>query len=303
MKTQTVLNTVTDLGITTVQQGEELWGQCPLHKERTGREDRNPSWSINKDTGAHFCFSCGYSGNLVTLVRDIKGDTAAKDFATEIETLGRTSRTDTASVKHKSLTLLNKARKLSERPVVQESDLYIYKSPPRDAMGERGLYEPSVFLYGVLWDPDDSAWILPFRHPDTSVLLGWQRKAHSGRFFHNEPYGLPKSSTLFGYDAASGYPQIAVVESPLDAVRLHSLGYPAVAVAGSKVSQTQEQLLSGFDRIIIALDNDAAGTTESKRLYRRLPNALFPAYPSNSYKDVGDMPKFLVHRMFGRYWP
>ena len=95
---------------------------------------------------------------------------------------------------------------------------------------------------------------------------------------------------------------IVVVESPLDAARLYSLGYPAMALAGSKTTETQEQLLSGFDRVIFALDNDTAGVNESKRLYRRLPNALFATYPSNSYKDVGEMPIFFIRKMFRRYF-
>ena len=55
------------------QRGEEVQGLCPMHKARTGKEDHNPSWWINSVTGAHICFSCGYKGNVYTLVADIKG--------------------------------------------------------------------------------------------------------------------------------------------------------------------------------------------------------------------------------------
>ena len=35
------------------QRGSEVNGLCPMHKQRTGKEDRRPSWWINTETGAH----------------------------------------------------------------------------------------------------------------------------------------------------------------------------------------------------------------------------------------------------------
>ena len=60
------------LGIPTDQRNSELMGICPMHLERTGREDHNPSWSINLETGVHHCFSCGYKGTLLTLVAEVQ---------------------------------------------------------------------------------------------------------------------------------------------------------------------------------------------------------------------------------------
>jgi len=57
----------------TAQRGDEVQGLCPMHKSRTGKEDVHPDWWINSVTGVHFCFSCGYKGNIYTLVADVKG--------------------------------------------------------------------------------------------------------------------------------------------------------------------------------------------------------------------------------------
>ena len=65
------------LGIETTQRGDELTGLCPMHLERTGRQDNNPSWSMNAETGVHHCFSCGYKGTLLTLVAEIKDFTTS----------------------------------------------------------------------------------------------------------------------------------------------------------------------------------------------------------------------------------
>jgi hypothetical protein len=43
-----------------------------MHFARTGKADNSPSWWINLSTGMHICFSCGYKGNLLQLVCDVK---------------------------------------------------------------------------------------------------------------------------------------------------------------------------------------------------------------------------------------
>jgi hypothetical protein len=54
--------------------GTEISGRCPFHEQRTGeREHRPDHWSINRTTGLHQCWSCGYSGSLVRLVIDTTG--------------------------------------------------------------------------------------------------------------------------------------------------------------------------------------------------------------------------------------
>lgn len=51
----TVLRTIERLGIDGDVRGNELIAACPAHKERTGRPDNDPSWSINLDKGMHHC--------------------------------------------------------------------------------------------------------------------------------------------------------------------------------------------------------------------------------------------------------
>ena len=40
---------------------------CPIHK---GGMEQTPSLGINKDSGVVHCFTCGYKGDIVTLVSD-----------------------------------------------------------------------------------------------------------------------------------------------------------------------------------------------------------------------------------------
>jgi DNA primase len=85
---------------------------------------------------------------------------------------------------------------------------------------------------------------------------------------------------------------VAVVESPLDVVRLAALDIPAVATYGAYVSKAQVALLiEHFERLVLALDDDEAGRQQTDRLYRPLAR-LMPVRRVTFYgaKDPGDTP-------------
>ncbi len=50
------------LNITAELDGDEYLGLCPSH------QDEKPSWSINRNTSKHHCFSCGFGGTATSLV-------------------------------------------------------------------------------------------------------------------------------------------------------------------------------------------------------------------------------------------
>src|SRR5664279_4699980 len=56
---------------------DEVIGRCPAHLRRLGKPDVHPSWSVNRRTSVHNCFACGYSGTLLQLVIDQRGDNDA----------------------------------------------------------------------------------------------------------------------------------------------------------------------------------------------------------------------------------
>ena len=291
------------LGIETSQRGDELTGLCPMHLERTGREDNNPSWSMNAETGVHHCFSCGYKGTLLTLVGEIK------EFTTQ---WGRVD-FDAAKDWLRSNIEVNfeyLARQLEEArnsyvpipaPVgMSEARLAIFDSVAPDwALSARDLTEEGCVLFGVKWNPSKNSWITPIRDPQSGKLMGWQEKSQTERFFRNRPTGVAKSKTLFGLDAFKGGTMI-VVESPLDAVKLASLGvFGGVSTFGASISDDQLRLMKSADKLIIAMDNDAAGRKASADLLERTRKegmeCWFLNYQGTEHKDIGDMPEDLVH--------
>lgn len=281
------------LGITpTGTRGNEVQARCPGHIQRTGHEDRNPSWSINADTGAHICFSCQFRGGLVFLVSYVN----QIDFEDAKKWLN-----DGGTLSESFVKATEKKEEIFEELLqITEAALAAFVHPPIYALKSRGLHPESAEHYEVLWDTRRSNWILPIRNPHTKVLMGWQEKGYSGRFFRNYPSGIKKSEALFGYHRYTGGTMI-VVESPLDVVRLHSLGIDGgVATFGSVVSKEQLNLIRGADKIIFAMDADEAGIQSSLHLLKESQTLGFPAwfldYTCTDMKDIGGMSRAEVHQ-------
>ena len=271
------------------QRGVEVNGLCPMHRKRTGKEDQHPSWWINSETGVHICFSCGYKGNIYTLVADVKGISYfdAQDY------IGENSEVPLDSLMRRIKDLPQYIQ--PEEPVIamSEARLAVYTLPPDIELKKRFLKRDAVNMHGVLWDANNEAWILPIRDADTGALLGWQEKGARGRFFKNQPAGVKKSKTVFGIQIMSSIHDLIVVESPLDAVRLTGLGHNAISTFGAIISEEQGKIMRRAPKVIAAFDNDKAGYTANEQvrvMARKYGMDLYYFnYRGIDVKDVGDM--------------
>jgi len=276
-------DTLTRLGIEYYsERGYEIQAACPAHKDRTGHEDRNPSFYINADSGAFICFSCQWKGNVYTLVNYVHGDVDANTWLNEGGGL---------SLRMERITKV--VPNIQEQTHITESMLSAFTAPPEEALKSRGLTKEAAESFDLLWDARNKNWIIPIRDVVTNKLLGWQEKGYDRRYFRNYPTGVQKSQALFGYGQyISG--DMIVVESPLDVVRLFSLGFTGgVATYGALVSSSQFNLIRGGERVVIAMDNDEAGHKSSMSLYtlcREMDKeAWFFNYNRLDVKDIGGM--------------
>jgi 5S rRNA maturation endonuclease (ribonuclease M5) len=276
-------DTLTRLGIEYYsERGDEVQAACPAHKDRTGHEDRNPSFYINADSGAFICFSCQWKGNVYTLVNYIHGDVDANIWLNEGGGL---------SLRMERITRV--VPNIQEQTHITESMLSAFTLPPEEALKSRGLTKRAAEEFELSWDERNKNWIIPIRDVVTNKLLGWQEKGYDRRYFRNYPTGVQKSQALFGYGQyISG--DMIVVESPLDVVRLASLGFTGgVATYGALVSSAQFNLIRGGERVVIAMDNDEAGHKSSMSLYtlcREMDKeAWFFNYNQLDVKDIGGM--------------
>jgi len=279
------------LGIEVIRiNGSEIQGHCPGHLKRTGREDNNPSWWINSDTGAHICFSCGFKGGVTSLIEFIQGIDfeSAKQWMTDGVELSRA---------------LDKATKkqpvLKEVVNISEANLAAFVDPPAEQLMARGITLEAALHYGIRWDLIKRCWILPIRDPLSGKLWGWQEKG-TNRYFRNYPTGVNKSLAAFGYGQYSGGTMV-VVESPLDVARMASVGLlGGIATYGSAVSKTQVNLIRGAEAIVVAMDNDDAGRESSKAMLEWSTRLGFEVrffdYSGIDVKDIGGMSKAEIYK-------
>jgi 5S rRNA maturation endonuclease (ribonuclease M5) len=275
------------LGITLVSNnGKNAKGYCPVHKERTGHDDTHPSWSINVNTGAWRCFSCGGVGALGHLVEAMGGNyDGIGDLIVQVS--------------------VERARKFDdddeaapEKPIEYVSERLFAKNPyPHEsALERRDLDIDTAKLLNIRWDRKGMCYLLPMYSFD-GVLLGWQEK--SAGYFNNYPEGLRKAHSLFGYQAVRQAKRVVLVESQLDAARFWRYGIESVAQMGSALSVEQAHALEALDPgvVIIAMDHDKAGhaaaATASRRLSQCSVDVGYFTYTKRALKldrpDPGDL--------------
>lgn len=279
-----LLSALAELGVViTRESGDEVWGLCPMHEQRTGRPDHKPSWSINTIKLTSHCFSCGYSGTLLDLYVDLRGE-APENLEWELAKAAVSQ-----GVQEKQAP--EQAPK-EDGPPVSEWHLGRFSEVPDRLLSARRLKREAVNAFGVRFDKQTRCCVLPIRSAQ-GELMGYQFKQAGGVI--NYPEGVNKRVTLFGLSHQRDLRRVALVESPLDAVRLYGLDIPAVASFGAWVSREQVELLSmNYQQVCLALDNDKAGWEATRRLLpslrrRGLIVTVFD-YAGLEGKDPGDVP-------------
>lgn len=268
-----------DVGVDVTRVGErEISGRCPVHLKTTGHEDRSPSWSINIDSGLWICFSCGARGSLSYLLYELVGDSGTSAQMLLVD----------AGMRR----LVKPVEDQQEDTYVNKDDFFKFSRVSDKKCIAKNLDPDLAFKYGVRWDVDNKAWVLPIVS-SMGQLMGWQLKK-SG-WVRNRPNGVQKGKTLFGVERFRSGTAV-LVESPLDVVRFAGVQLPAQALAsfGAYVTTDQIRLLTHTcDRVVIAMDNDTAGHEASMRLYKSMTaprkGILWWNYRGTTAKDIGDM--------------
>tara|TARA_Y100000004_G_scaffold62926_1_gene70479 strand:- start:405 stop:1418 length:1014 start_codon:yes stop_codon:yes gene_type:complete len=221
-----------------------------------------------------FAASCGASGRLVALVMAIE-DCDAVEASRIIRSLSK------GLLQSKPVSALERAfNDLVNEPKVTEEDARL-----------EAMRVPLPQEYEPCWDGDQ--WRVPQylvdRGLDNDSIKKWQvgfarRGRYAGRVIipvkcsgmtsfvardstgdaiqkYLNPGAAMMGQMLFGYDACSPSSLIVAVEGVFDAIRLWSLGIPAVAYFGSHPRVGQTRLLEQLEpsRLILMPDPDAVG--------------------------------------------
>ena len=129
------------------QRGQDFWGNCPFHDERT------PSFKVNPRDKLYYCFGCEASGDVFRFVEEKEGltfpeavESLAERYGVELERESEDPRAEERRRRKARLwELLERTAKFYER--------YLWESPKaeraRKYLAERGLGEEVLRRFGV----------------------------------------------------------------------------------------------------------------------------------------------------------
>lgn len=231
------------------RSGRNLVASCP-YSQNHAHGDRNPSFSINVDTGLWICFGCGEKGNLVKLAQDVLN-------MDKMEAI-RTFDIDITPDKVDQLVSDGYERPKPMTPL--QMDISRWSNAKHEYWHGRGFTDATIGKWHLGYSEDMNRVVVPVY--SDGELMGWSARATDDvtqpKWRHSP--SMEKSRLLFGKDNFSGDTAI-VVEAPLSVIMLDQYGVSnAVATFGCKMSETQARMLrSNYNNILMWYDPDGPG--------------------------------------------
>lgn len=234
---------------------------CPVHG------DSRPSASLNIIKQKWICYTCGAHGGLT-------GEAALLE-------------PDYLQMK------LWFMEKLEEKRVYPEAWLSRWDAGPPHRYWLERCGERAVRRFRLGFDAEREAVTYPLRRADGAVLGVVRRALDAGDGpKYRYPKGIDVSRLLFNY-LPDHRRVVVLVEGALDAIALWNAGVEAFAIYGSRLSDTQVNLIDRIDPtyVFTAFDNDDAGYSAHLQVERAMPHRLVQrlTWPASWGKDVDDI--------------
>lgn len=289
---------------------------CPFHS------DKNPSMSVNLDSGFYYCFGCAQHGNAESFVKALeKQERGLNDLAALRVYRSILRGTESAGV------VVRRPRpeavRRSQRALYDQAyDTYHGLSKVswsgsdepevahvREYMERRGFSPSTLAAAGAkVTYRNNYPMIFPMR--DNGVFKGWVCRTTTKEVEERRKYlynkGFSRASTLvgdYGPKKLSGLQSryAIVVEGYMDRLKLMQLGVSnAVAILGWKMSAQQiEKLKSqGISVVVSALDNDECGRRGTEFLKKHFTVVRWRYL--KGIKDPGDFDAASFGKMFNK---
>lgn len=285
-----------------VKKGQNYWGCCPFHNEKT------PSFSVNEDKGFYHCFGCGEHGDIISFV--MKSENV--DFKTAITELAAQAGLKMPDYKPKPAAQV--AREESYYQIMSGAcDIYqklLFEPIGATALEyvrKRGFTDEMIQRYRIGYAPKNNIIANKFVNVKQENLMatGMCRRGDYGMYdFFRDKLMFPifnargqivafsgrcldgsepkyinttdtelfhKRKTIFGFnfarDAIHRANRSIVVEGQIDAIQMQCHGFPeTVAPLGTALTEDHISMLCKANRnIIFCFDGDAAGQKAAAR--------------------------------------
>lgn len=253
---------------------------CPFHNNRN-----TPACEVDKEKGLFICFSCGENGTLIDFVMKT---TKRSYFEANRVISSAAKETNFAEQILKQTNTNNKLEEFDINLINRLHSDCLNNQRSLDYFNGRGINTGSISTFTLGYSPNQDMVIVPVQ-TEYGMYVGFVARSIEGKSFKNST-NLPRSKVLFNLNRCK-FQDIIVVESSFDAIKLHQLGFNAVATLGANVSREQIKLLEKYAiRIILAPDSDDAGQDFVKKITENIKNRdiSFIKIPKGK-KDIGDM--------------
>lgn len=258
------------------RSGPELYACCPFHGEQT------PSFSTNMETGKWYCFTCHERGTDVeSLIRKMEGmytDSEVSLFLREYGTVTVSERV----MRLRAQLAATRSRKEPDQPDTTQAkegwDQYVrYENP---YLLERGFDSAVVGAHSIGYNRQGREIVIPVIEHGICRFTYTRTTTNRKKAKYLYPDGVDRARYFWGLDKDKSYYDgsvLYITEGALDALWLRQLGYDAIAILGSHISQLQINKLKELNpaEIVLFFDNDDAGYEATRDAGKRLQAAGF----------------------------
>ena len=282
------------------KKGQNYWGCCPFHNEKT------PSFSVNEEKGFYHCFGCGEHGDIISFTMKINN----MDFKAAITELANQAGLKMPDYKPRDPKIIEREESLFDI-CEKASNIYCEKLFSPDGahaleyVRRRGFTDDMIKKYRIGYAPKNNIIANTFSSSKHLIDSGLCRRsefnlydffrdklmfpifnpkgkivAFSGRSLDgSEPKYINtsdtdifhKRQTIFGFnfarDAIHRANRTIIVEGQIDAIKMQTNGFPeTVAPLGTALTEDHIALLCKSNRnITFCFDGDNAGRKAAVR--------------------------------------
>jgi len=285
-----------------VKKGQNYWGCCPFHNEKT------PSFSVNEEKGFFHCFGCGKHGDIISFVMESEH----VDFRAAITELADMAGLKLPEYKQKTkqqieseesyITIMVAAAKLYAEKLFEPGGAHALSY-----IRGRGFSDEMIRKYGIGYAPKNNIISNKFinTRQDKLIATGLVRRGEYGTYdFFREKLMFPifnlrgqivafsgrsldgsepkyinttdtemfhKRQTLFGFnfarEAIHRANRAIIVEGQIDAIQMQCHGFgETVAPLGTALTEDHVAILCKANRnIVFCFDGDGAGQKAAAR--------------------------------------
>lgn len=297
------------------KKGQNYWGCCPFHNEKT------PSFSVNEDKGFYHCFGCGEHGDIISFT--MKSENIG--FVDAIKELAEMAGLKLPEFKPRDPAVVQREESYFDITERAAAEYQKQLSAPTGAVAleyirGRGFTDEMIKKYRLGYAPKNNLIANKFVNTKQDVLIGTglcrrgdygmydffrdklmfpifsargQVVAFSGRSLDgSEPKYINtadteifhKRKTIFGFnfarDSIHRNNRTIIVEGQIDAIQMQCHGFPeTVAPLGTALTEDHLAILCKANRnIVFCFDGDTAG----QKAAARAANLVLPFIRDNS---------------------